>query len=626
MLIRKIGKTLRGQAKPYQIIVAAILGGLIGFAPPMGNAPLYMVGVILLLAILNANFFIAAITGTLCKLLALLLMPVSFELGLVLVDGPLQPLFTTLINSPVTALMGFEYYVTAGGTVIGTIVGAGLGIAYIKLISNFRKKMASLEADSEKYATFAGKRSVRIVTWILFGGKAKMSYADLAEQKKIGNPVRPLGIAFAALALVFLFVVQQFFSGPLITTILRGQLEEFYGATVDIESVEIDLASGLVTVKGLAMADPDNLEYDLIRASELTAKISTSDLLRKRMTIDSIVIDDAQQGAKRDRPGVLIGDRTKKKPPTDAEGKSIEEWFEQAQKWKERLDTFRYWLEKVQGPPKDKETDETDEDWLRDWAERYGHAEVKAKHLIEGSPTVLVKEITLKKLRDAWPKDETLNIYATNLSTDPSLVDEQPNIKVSSSNDSLSIDVSLKRSAFAEDKNLLKLAIKNRSVDETIKDLDLGKYAVLTGGTWRVGIDGGWNIDDINLPLVFEIQNTDLTIPSIGKTIKDQTLPITFFVNGPMDSPRLSLDAEKLAATTLAIAKKELGDAAVDALRGKLKDSIGSEWSDKIEGVTGGIFGGDKDKDKDDKPDDDKKDKEDKLKDGAGKVIDGLFN
>ena len=36
LIIRKIGKTLRGQAKPYQIVSAAILGCLIGFAPPLG--------------------------------------------------------------------------------------------------------------------------------------------------------------------------------------------------------------------------------------------------------------------------------------------------------------------------------------------------------------------------------------------------------------------------------------------------------------------------------------------------------------------------------------------------------------------------------------------------------------
>ena len=66
-IIRKIGRTLRGQAKPYQIISAAILGTLIGFAPPLSNAPLYLVGVIILLAILNANFFIATFTAGVAK-------------------------------------------------------------------------------------------------------------------------------------------------------------------------------------------------------------------------------------------------------------------------------------------------------------------------------------------------------------------------------------------------------------------------------------------------------------------------------------------------------------------------------------------------------------------------------
>ena len=90
--------------------------------------------------------------------------------------------------------------------IIGLAVGTGLGFGYLKVISGFRKKMAALESDSEKYNNFVGKRSVRFAMWVLFGGKAKMTYSEMMEQKKVGNPVRTVGVVFAVLVVGLLVV------------------------------------------------------------------------------------------------------------------------------------------------------------------------------------------------------------------------------------------------------------------------------------------------------------------------------------------------------------------------------------------------------------------------------------
>lgn len=627
LIIRKIGKTLRGQAKPYQIISAAILGCLIGFAPPIGNAPLYMIGVILLLAILNANFFIATFTAGIAKLLALALMPVSFELGLLLVDGPLQGLFKTIINAPVTALMGFDYYVTAGGTLLAIVLGTLIGFGYIKLISSFRKKMAKVEADSEKYATYTSKRGVRIVMWVLFGGKAKVSYAELMEQKKIGNPIRPLGLVFAVLVVGLLFLVQQFFSGPMITTLLKGQLEEFHGATVDVEGVDLDLANGKLTIDQLAMADPDDLATDLIRANQVQAKLSTADLLRKRIVIDSVVIDDAVQGAKRDKPGVLIGKRPE--PSTPAEGTPIEEWLAKAKTWKERLDTFRYWLEKLQGPGDDGAADDEEKGRLRKWADDYGHADVRAAHLVVGSPTVLVKDTKINKLRAQWPDEETLDIHATNLSTHPELAPDKPTITVVSSGDTFDMNLGIAPRALADQQSTLKLTLRNQSIDETLDGLDLGSDAVFTGGNWQAGIDGNWSdLSGLDLPLTLVLENTTATISSFKQPI--ERLPIAFGIVGEMDNPGITLDTKQLTDSLMenggkAMLNQFLGSA-TDDFKDQLGEELGGDLGGEVGNILGGLLGGDKNDDED-KPDDEKDDDGDNgiegtIRDG----LDGLLN
>jgi len=616
-IIRKIGKTLRGQAKPYQIIAAALLGALIGFAPPFTNAPLYLIAAVLLLAILNANFFIATFTAGFCKLLALALMPISFELGLLIVDGPLQPLFRTLINTPVTALMGLDYYVTAGGTLLALVVGTALGLCYLKLIKSFRKKMAKVEAESEKYADYASKRGVRILMWVLFGGKAKLSYAELMEQKKIGNPIRPLGVVFAALVLILLLIVQQFASGPLITALLRGELEQFHGATVDVEGVEFDLASGKLSVTRLAMADPDNLDYDLIRANALTAKVSTSDLLRKRFTIDSVVVDDAVQGAKRDKPGVLIGKRPEPSPPSK-EGKPIEEWFEQAKDWKERLETYYDWYKKLKGPPDDEQAkEETAKDRLRRWADRYGHADVRAAHLIEGSPTVLVKQVKINKLRATWPEDETLDIEATNLSTHPALVDEPPRVTVNSSKETFDLNLAIAPAALAGKQSELKLILQNQSIDKTMSDFNLLGSVPLKGGTWLASIDGDWSDQKgLNLPLDFKLLNTNLVL---GEQLTPvEVFPIEFGVVGAIDQPSLTVDTDALSSAVKEYGGKALMNYLSSQGPALIKDQLGEDAGTLIEGL-GGLFG--KKNPEDGKDDTDEKTDIDKIREGIGDFI-----
>lgn len=635
LIIRKIGKTLRGQAKPYQIITAAILGTLIGFAPPVGNAPFYMLGLILLLAIINANFFIATFTAGIAKLLALALMPVSFELGLLLVDGPLQGLFKTLINAPVTALMGFDYYVTAGGTVLALILGTLIGVGYLKLIGGFRKKMAKVEADSEKYADYTSKRIVRIFMWVLFGGKAKVSYAELMEQKKMGNPVRPLGIVFAILLVGLLFVVQMFLSGPLITTLLKGQLEEFYGATVDVQGINLDLASGQLTIDQLAMADPDNLATDLIRAEQVLAKISTADLLRKRIVIDNIVIDDAVQGAKRDKPGILIGTRPEPKPPV--EGKSIEDWFAKAKTWKERLDTYRRWLEKLRGPADDEAaSDDEEKDRLRKWADLYGRTNVRAAHLVEGSPTVLVKDGKINKLRGPWPDGETLDVYFTNLSTHPELAPDKPRITVKSSEKTFDLDLAIAPRALADQQSTLKFTLRNQSIDQTMDDLKVGNSMGFIGGTWLAGIDGNWSdLAGLDLPLMLVLENTNLAMPGIEPTPVER-MPIEFGITGAMDAPSVALDYEQFVESL----KTNVGNAVLNQYVGKASDELKSKLAEELGGELGGeagnllegFLGGKKKKDpeqnKDGEAEDNPEDqpKEDAVKDKLREGLGGFLN
>ena len=71
-----------------------------------------------LVLVLNANLGVFGLVTLLAKALSLVLLPVSYRIGVFLLDGPLQGLFRALVNGRVFAWFGLDYYATVGGLAI----------------------------------------------------------------------------------------------------------------------------------------------------------------------------------------------------------------------------------------------------------------------------------------------------------------------------------------------------------------------------------------------------------------------------------------------------------------------------------------------------------------------------
>jgi uncharacterized protein (TIGR03546 family) len=584
MITRKIGKLVRGKVTPAQIAMACILGAMLGFVPSLRTSPGLVLTLTLLLIVLNANLFVAAIVGGLAKLLSLLIMPIQFEAGRLILDGPLSGLMTRIINAPVLAWFGFEYYTTTGGILLGFIAGLIAAAVLITAITNLRRRLAKLESGSERYQKITGRKWVKGLTWIFFGGQKK-TYEELAA-KRIGLPVRPLGVVAAVLVIAFVWVGAMFFSEPLVTAALTRGLERANGATVDVQSADVNFRESRLLVTGLAMADPENLDTDLFRASSVEGKLSNADLLRKRLAIDLLVAADASTGAQRKSPGVLVGPRREPpEPKRPGEGKGIEEYLKEAEKWKDRLEQARRWLDEISRDDPDKPADPTDpsapppdkRETLRERLEREiaekGYANVSAAHLVEGAPTLLVRETRVEGMTAAQAPDEIFDITALNISTQPWLVDDPPQVTVRSRSGAYAADVALAHVARGSGGANSTLTLARRGIpgDRVSQSLaaaggDAGQ--VLSGGTVDAVIEGAFRPEWIDLPLNVIIHNSTITIPGAGSAPVEQ-LRLPIGVVGPLDAPNITIDADAWS--------QALADAGATALANKVRGEVEAE-------------------------------------------------
>lgn len=588
---RKIGSILRGNVTPFQLASGCILGSLLGFIPSAATAPGIFLATAFLLVLLNANLFLAALVGALTKALSLLLLPVSFTFGQWLLDGPMAGIFEALINAPVWALFGFENYAVTGGLVMGILVGSALAWLTVTGIQRFRRRMANMSQNSTRYKEWNERTWVRWAVFILVGGGLKKPDYEKLTEKRMGNPVRPLGIAFVGVSLVFLVVAYKFFAPSIVTTALRDGLERANGATVDLESADLDLGSGSLVMTGLAMADPQQLDTNLFMADRIEANVSGADLLRKRLTIDNLVVTGGALAQPRRVAGRPTGEKA---DPAEGPGivipdaETLEKYFNNAQVWRERLAQVQSWLDRLggNGPAGDGNAsgpDQNDPDWnqrMERIAQQRGYDNVSAEHLITSTPTLTVLRFEADNVISTWLPEETLQIEARNVSTQPWLLADKPEITITSSGGTAAAAV--KGSADRTEISAHYHGMPTAHISDSLKGA--GGSTLLQGGTIDFELAGAYNFGDGTMAFPVEIELHDTTVQLAGKAVPLDNFKLPVKLAGSFSNPAISVESSQLQQ----IAKQ----AGARLIRDKVEESVG----DKAGKLLGNLLGGSKDK------------------------------
>lgn len=576
--IRDIGEFFRGDATPFQLLSATILAGIISFLPGFSQSPGLLVAAVLLFLILNTNFFVAGFVAAGGKLLSLFLLPVTFELGHRLIDSVATPLFTRLINGPVTAWFGFDNYVATGGLILGAGYGLLTGIVVVALLTGFRRQMARASQSGSGERLTANPLSGALA-WVFFGSKVDENWEALAK-RKIGKPVRITGLVLTAGLAALLFAAPRFISPQWLARLACTQIAPSYGATVNMERMELDLASGKLAVTNLALCNPNDLASNTFEAARLEANLSTADLLSRKYALDRLQVSGAKVGAPRTSPGHRVGrvPKPSQSPGTtpDADGQSvfsIDTTLKQAKEWKERLAQIKTWLEKFSPSPADKppgRAGETLEERLRRQAQELGYANVFASHRIEQSPRFTIRELIAQGVTIHSLPGEVVDVAGANLSTQPQLVTGASTLRAESRSGKLGLTLTLD-----QDTGPLTFHYDELPVDTVRGWMSNPDPFPFTGGNFKLSGNGTLTGTQIHLPV--QVTPVGSQIRLAGAPRPCPQIPFALLLTGSLDNPKIRPELKGM----LRGAQDQLLQQGTEVLKTRIQEKVG----DKLKGL-----------------------------------------
>ena len=631
LMIRNFLKTLIGSVTPFQVLLACVLGALLGFLPITNGGTIAALVLVLLLLVLNANLFLAGIVATGVKLVSIATAPLAFAIGRLLIDGPTRPIAAALANGPVTAWLGFDSYLSVGGLVLGLVIGVVLGLVVSKVVLRLRSAIAGLEEGSDAFRALMQRRTIRWAAWILFGGIPKGGFASSAARR--GLPIRISGVVISTLLIVLVVIAGWLLAGGAAKRVLVRELTRLNGSTVDIEALDIAWFGGRAEIVGLQISNPEALDRNLFEAERLAADLDLDSFLRRRFAIDDVIVSSARLESDRTTPAIRHESSSKAptiedESPSEIDGVplpegNLEDYLQTAREWKERLQQIQGVLEKIadrippaSAPEADSPSSDSDdslEAWLREQVDLHGYAGVRATHLIEGTPTVLVRKIEADGIRTREQSAPTYDLVMTSISTEPGLVESPPAIEVRSSDESLTAELELGRISKGGGQNRFDIALRDLPAGRIVEQLVKSQNPPFSGGSIDAAMIGTFTLrPTISLvgPLEVVLRNCTIRIANESATIAE--LPVRLDVGGRLDDPAVALDEkafadalEKAGARALAARARNEAQSQVDRGLQNLENKTGIEIPEDVRkgigevigGGLDGLFGGNRDKD-----------------------------
>lgn len=578
--IKKMIAVFRGGLSPQLIILSIAFGFSFGLIPGWSGVHAFIVILFLLMNIHTGLFLLSAGLG---KSLCLAAAPVLYHLGGAVQDY-LQFVLILLAKIPIIGLTDFSTYSVAGALVAGPVIGIIAGVLFAKLVVKFRNAWVKLEEGSEAYMKWTSKKWVQIIDRILIGKKAKDVRAVIESKSPL---FRKAGLVLVGVP-ILLFVGAGFFvKDETLGEIMSERLAKANGAEVNIASMRVSPLSGALTASKVQITDPEKPNVNQIAVDKFSADAGVFDLLRGKVVIDDIQVENLTFNTPRKKAGEVFKPAKETKDAEELDLSSVdvdagdigkmEKYFKNAEKLKETLKKIQRFL------PSGKTEDAAAEKMVPQSYMEY----LTAKAPVASVARFIAKNISLDKV--ALPSEQfgLSNIKITNLSDAPIALGEPITIGVQSvgSEKALNmkfdfepdgtgaitgtfanLDLAILQSQMSSKNGMLiDKGLANGTFAGTISkdfiaitiDLDLRDLQAKSGGKGLFGLDAGTTSE------VFSAMNE---------------LKTQLRIVGPLTGPAIAFDTSGLTDQF----KKTLADAGKKRLESEIQKQIEKNLGNKI--------------------------------------------
>jgi uncharacterized protein (TIGR03546 family) len=301
-LIRKTIRHLKSDLTPAQIAAGVFFGALAGLTP----AGLHWVLLFTLAILFNCSMGAFLLVLGLLKPVSLLLGPVGFGLGQELLGGgypAAESIVRALAEAPVLAYLGFDRYVVAGGYAMAIPSALVLAVLARVAVPLYREKVVKGVGEAAWYQKAMGFRLFRFVHWV-FAGKDK----ELLERKPRFLLLRPFR-AYMLPAIPLLYVGLVVGAGIYAQVAVKGLAAEAVSKALGVRCTFGDVRYAFFGQEfgftHFQLPDPSKTKEDMVRIGGFQADLHFTDLLRGRLHLERLAVQDVACNVERKEDGKL---------------------------------------------------------------------------------------------------------------------------------------------------------------------------------------------------------------------------------------------------------------------------------------------------------------------------------
>jgi len=299
--LRKILLILNSELTPSQVALGFCLGIFAGLVP-WGWNTLFL---LTLAFIINCSFSATLLAFALFKILAWVLLPISYSVGKLILDGwsLLDPLWQLLAQGPLLAWLRLDHYAILGGYALALLIALPTYWAMRAFVLAYRESFfAHLERSRPWRALSRRERIFRLVQWLIMGGGVRFRTAKkpfwlfryVRKEALVAVPLAYLAL-YGIVALIIPFLVDE--------VIARGATL-ILGGEVSVERANANALTGRLVLEGLTVQNPKRPE-EVFRVREVVVDLSIFGILSRRVTFDEIAVGEVFLNIRREADGSL---------------------------------------------------------------------------------------------------------------------------------------------------------------------------------------------------------------------------------------------------------------------------------------------------------------------------------